>query len=95
MASITWNGREIRNGMLGDKLSCKTTLTFKALQSAIALARYQADEMATPTTKIEVDVEHFQKVFDRKKAFQEDSTRITGNDESKRAWADKSRARET
>ena len=47
---------------------------------------------ALPSTKIEVDEEHFYRVLDRKKKFLEYRDRISNMDEQKRAYIEKSRA---
>lgn len=77
---VPWNGREIRN----------------ALQTAIALASYDAEKDAEATGveagRIQVRDEHFQAVVDRRKDFIAYRKSIRNQDEEVRAYSEGNRA---
>ncbi|KAH8602958.1 hypothetical protein B0O99DRAFT_679939 [Bisporella sp. PMI_857] len=77
---VPWNGREIRN----------------ALQSAVALASFEAEEDAESggeqSSKIWIREDHFQTVVDRRKDFVAYRKSIRNQDEDLRAFVEGSRA---
>jgi len=104
---LSWNGREIRNGMFQSisasafPLNChsqeiRTMLNSKALQTAIALATFEAEQGSEETgvkpAKIFVRDDHFQTVIDRRKEFIEYRKSIRNQDEDARAYQEGSRA---
>jgi hypothetical protein len=95
--NISWNGREIRNGIFSYILSLcpNILLRYIALQSAIALATFDAAEEAGATgvrpSKILVRDEHFQAIVDRRKDFFMYWKSIRNQDEEARAFSDGSR----
>ncbi|MAD84593.1 MAG: hypothetical protein CL912_16665 [Deltaproteobacteria bacterium] len=97
---ISWNGREIRNGEFMifkvPRMWHETDRGALALQTAIALATYEAekdvDSNEGENGRIFVREWHFQAVVDRKQAFEEYRKKIRDQDEATRAWLDGSRA---
>lgn len=94
---ISWNGREIRNGIFPASwaFAVNILLIYIALQSAIALATFDAEEEAEAAgvrpSKILVRDGHFQAIVDRRKDFFIYRKSIRNQDEEARAYTEGSR----
>ncbi|KAH6640175.1 hypothetical protein F5144DRAFT_589712 [Chaetomium tenue] len=101
MVDMKWNGREIRNGKMNtllQRVNCLgTNITFRAFQTAVALAEYRfltkpLEEKDEGETAM-LEEEDFKQICDMTMKFREYLTEMNeGQDEEMRARSDKLRA---